>query len=236
MEKKCARKKGATEHCRAEWLSHFDAETGTVMSSVAGATDSSAFASTATALRMAKEELDDGRDEAQKILVVISDSLAQDAPETANIALAIKSKARIVFVPATRRGSLSHHTLKLFAAGKGGDGSVSLENSEALDEEAVTRLLGDSGRCKGTSPVGADKDNQRLLPWQMGSPAVLAAVPAEGDSEEPALDASETPPPVMTALASRVPVVALQSADGKREVVGQAGRDAFWHDLTRTPQ
>lgn len=240
MEKKCAGKAGAAEPCQAEWLSHFAFDTGSVLSSVAGTTDTIALASTATALRMANQELAEGRDQVQKILVVISDSLAQDAPETADIASDIKAKARLVFVPATKHGVLSHHTLKLFGSGKGGDGSISLEHSETFDEEDVKRLLSD-GSCSSSSkadqaakpaePAGTGEEPQQHLPWQTGAAALVAP---QSSPEEAAPSANAAIPPVMTALASHPPVAALQSA-ASTEVGSkrQAERDTFWRELTR---
>lgn len=92
-------------NCGIQWLSHFTDDTQGVADSIAGTAWPQKTTLTSAALAQAESELMTGREDAQSVVVVITDGKPLNKYRTKMAAQSLRKKARLIFVPVTKYDS-----------------------------------------------------------------------------------------------------------------------------------
>lgn len=89
----------AAKDCGMHWVDHFTYDTSAVGERVSQLSYPQSTTMTSMALAEAKTELSSGRQEADSVVIVITDGRPMSARRTATAAVALKKEARVIWVP-----------------------------------------------------------------------------------------------------------------------------------------
>merc|ERR1719174_398023 len=92
--------------CKIKWISHWSTESQTIADSINSAEWYQGSTLTSAALAMTEAEINDGRRDAKKITIVVTDGRPLSMAATQQAAFSLRRKSRLVFVPVGRNAPL----------------------------------------------------------------------------------------------------------------------------------
>merc|ERR1719181_468266 len=93
--------------CNIKWLSHFSTDSKAIASSITSSKFMRASTLTSAALAMAESELGNGRREARKLTIVVTDGRPYSLEATREAAFSLRKRSRLMFVPVTENAPIS---------------------------------------------------------------------------------------------------------------------------------
>lgn len=93
--------------CKLSWLSHWSTDSKALISTVGSAKSMKGTTLTSSALSMAEAEIANGRRDARKVTIVVTDGRPFSLEATKEAALSLREKSRLMFVPVTENAPIA---------------------------------------------------------------------------------------------------------------------------------
>lgn len=127
---------------RSEWVTHFTSDIEAAAVAIDNLNWPRSLTFTSTALNTARSELSLGRDDAQSVVIVITDGRPMSMRRTRFAAAALRREARLVFVPVTRYAPVSQ--MRRWASNPKSDNFLALGSfGELEDPEKLDLIIAD---------------------------------------------------------------------------------------------
>lgn len=143
---KCSGSKGEVDmstDCKVSWLSHFSTDMATLASDVGALSWPKGSTLTAAALATAETELQNGRADAQSVVIVITDGRPMNIRKTTEAAKRLRKRARLLWVPVTKKAPLS--LVKAWASRPVADNVLAVRDYKDLEKpDTINKIIADA--------------------------------------------------------------------------------------------
>jgi len=128
--------------CNVAWVSRLSTDKATIVSSVGALAWPRASTLTSAALATAEAELQNGRSDAQAIVIVITDGRPMSKGRTRQAAMKLRKKARLMFVPVTQYAPI--RDIEKWASEPVADNVLKVDNfSDLTLSDTMNKLIAD---------------------------------------------------------------------------------------------
>merc|ERR1719469_3237 len=125
--------------CGIKWVEHFTTDTAALASTVAGLGWPAKTTMTSVALGQAEAELKYGRENANSVVVVITDGYPLSDKMTYDAAMQLQSKARVIWVPVGLNAPIE--LIRMMASAPESDHVIQVDGFEGLNSPDVLNKL-----------------------------------------------------------------------------------------------
>jgi len=131
------------DDCKVKWLTHWSSEPETTTKKIASGEFSKGSTLTSAALAMAEAEFGNGRRDAKKLTIVITDGRPLSIDETRDAAYSLRKVSRLMFVPVTAGAPIAD--IQDWATYPPAENVIIVEGFDELaSKETANRILGDA--------------------------------------------------------------------------------------------
>merc|ERR1719478_501364 len=129
--------------CNIKWLTHWSNEIDKIKPTITGAEWMRASTLTSAALAMAEAEINNGRRDAKKLTIVVTDGRPLSIAATRQAAESLRKKSRLMFVPVGRNAPLAG--IQNWATAPADENVVPVRNFRDLaGKETINRIVSDA--------------------------------------------------------------------------------------------